>query len=217
MLAMSGAATSDTQTFRRASGLGTLAVLIVLGVGVTSGYLQWKAPDLRARVASIRSEVAVAPASPEGRLANWAVYGDPLIHNRLLQMRFSAEQPWLVTHAVGTSPAALEIYGIDLTDMPRDIVRIEGLRAIVHLPAPRLLGIGPLTGDHASFVPVYPAESSAPAATERARELGRYALEGLGHALARDIEGASLAVEIGPESSFAEITANDRDLPPAAK
>lgn len=197
----------------RARGLVALAALVVLGVGVTAGYLQWKAPDLLARREAIAREVAASPSSPEGRLATWVLFGgDPQIHNRLQQMRFSEARPWLVTHAVGSAAAGGEVvfHGIDLAAMPKELVRQEGLALHLALPAPRELGRGPLEGEHASFVPVYASAELAPDATgaiARARDLVAYALGGLEKALGRDVPGATLEVEIGPAAGWAEIAA----------
>lgn len=199
----------------RVNGLVALLVLVVLGVGVTAGYLQWKAPELNRIVAGRKGEVKAAEKrSPEERLAKWIEMGNPLIHNRLLWMRFSAEQPWLVTHAVGVASAGdLSIYGIDLTDMPRSLVAIDGLGARLELPRPRLLGRGPLAGGNAAFVPVFAEASAAPDPSRRGRELVEWALEGLSNALGRDIPGAELSIEVGPAASWGEIAAARDGIP----
>jgi hypothetical protein len=114
-------------------------------------------------------------------------------------MRFSATQPWLVTHAVGEVPGSVEIYGIDLTNLPISVARIEGLTVHVVLPRPGRLGVGPLTGDNAAAVPVFPRVDLAPDPIERARYLVHFALDELANALERDIPGAKLAIDIGPE------------------
>ena len=195
----------------RARGLVTLSALVLLGVGVTAGYLQWRAPDLLARREAIAREVAASPSSPEGRLATWVLFGgDPQIHNRLQQMRFSEARPWLVTHAVGApADAAPEVvfHGIDLASMPKELVRQDGLVLHLVLPAPRELGRGPLAGEHAPFVPVFARAELAPDATARARELVAWALGGLEKALGRDVPGATLVIEIGPATTWAEIVA----------
>lgn len=185
-------------------GLWVLAALVVLGVGVTAGYLQWKAPELSAIVAERRGAVAAAPHAPEQRLAKWLVFGDAFVHERLQQMRFSAEHPWLVAFAVGDERDA-SFTGIDLGAMPKSLTRIDGLTVYVALPAPVELGRAPLVGDRAPFVPLYPDSSRAPdAAGARARvqELVEWALKDIARALSRDIDGARLLVEVGPSTSF---------------
>ncbi len=171
----------------------------MLGVGVTAGYLQWKAPDLAEIVASRRGAIAAAPTSPEGRLHAWLDYGNAFMHNRLSQMRLSAEQPWLVTHAIG-GDGALEIHGIDLTHMPTRLAEPDGLTVHVRVPAPKHLGTGALTGEHAPFVPVYARGADAPDPVARTKELVSWALAGVEKALERDIPGASLTVEVDPRT-----------------
>jgi hypothetical protein len=192
----------------RARGLLVMAVLVLLGVGVTAGYLAWKAPEVGKIISDRKRAVAEAPRTPEGRLGNWLVFGAPQIHHRLEIMRFSAEQPWLVTHAVrlpGDDPERLEIHGIDLSRMPRDVARVDGTVVRVKLPLPTLLGTGPLKGINASAVPVVAEASAAPDPIARTEYLVRFALDGLAQALGRDIPGATLSIEIGPEASFEAI------------
>lgn len=256
----------------RASGLGTLAVLVLLGVGVTAGYMQWKAPEVHAIVEGRKGEVAAVPNMPEARLVHWLKYSNALIHRRLQEMRFSADKPWLVAFAVaesgsaargaaeassaakasasedassrspqsgsprssgsssasGSSASSLsaspgatgpEIYGIDLGDMPREPGRIEGLTIVVRLPRAQSLGRGQLTGDHAAFVPIVSDSQALPNADQRTRELAVWALQSLGEALERDIPGAHLSIEIGPEKTWGEVVkalSKDAREPPAA-
>lgn len=190
-----------------------MAGLVVLGVGVTAGYLAWKAPEVGAIIAGRKRAIAEAPKTTEGRLVNWLVFGAPQIHHRLEIMRFSAEEPWLVTHAVrvaGDDPEDLRIHGIDLSKMPRDVAKIEGTLVRVKLPAPVLLGRGALHGINAAAVPVAATDAAAPDPIARAKYLVHFALDDLGKALERDIAGAKLSIEIGPESSFEEIAGQDR-------
>jgi hypothetical protein len=202
----------------RASGLFVLAMLVLLGVGVTAGYLQWKAPEVHSIVEARRSEVAAAPSSTEGRLVHWSMYANALIHNRLQEMRFSAREPWLVAYAVSadssernlargaaSDTSAVEMYGVDLADLSRDPAWIDGSRVVVRLPRARDLGRAELVGDNAPFVPVIPDARPLPDANQRAKELATWALQGLAQALERDIPKAHLEVEIGPETSWAEI------------
>lgn len=197
----------------RARGLLVMAGLVVLGVGVTAGYLAWKAPEVGAIIAGRRRAIAEAPRTPEGRLANWLVFGAPQVHHRLEIMRFSAEQPWLVTHAIrvaGDDPDRVEFHGIDLSSLPRDVARIDGRIVRVKLPRPTLLGTGRLQGINAAAVPVAASESAVPDPIARAQYLVHFALDDLGKALERDIQGASLSIEIGPESSFEAIAGSTR-------
>lgn len=199
----------------RARGLFVLAALVILGVGVTAGYLQWKAPELSAIVAERRGAVAAAPRGPLERLEKWLVFGDAFVHERLVQMRYSSEHPWLVAFAVGEEREA-RFTGIDIGAMPRALTRIEGLDVYVTLPAPVELGRAPLTGDRAPFVPLYPDSARAPDAAGarlRVQELVEWALKDIARALARDIEGARLVVEVGPHTEFPP----DRDREPAGE
>ena len=196
----------------RASGLIALAGIVVAGL-VAPGYYHWKAPEIRARRLSTEAAVAGAPTSPAGRIADWTRFGgDPQIHNRLQAMRFSAEQPWLVTHAIGAPSDAgrdeVEFHGIDLGDMPRELIAVDGLEVRLALPEPRALGRGPLRGDHAGFVPVYAAGAAVPDPRARAREILAWALEDLGRALERDVPGARFTIEIGPHASWSAIRAS---------
>lgn len=193
----------------RARGLLVLAALVGVGLCVSVGYFFWsltsKASEARRIIDARKREIAEAPKTTEGRLEHWLVFGAPQIHHRLETMRFSAAQPWLVTHAVHADsgePGAVEIYGIDLSNLPLSISRVEGSTVHVELPLPRRLGAGPLTGDNAAAIPVFPRADLAPDPVERAKFLVRFALEGLSGALERDIPGAKLAIDIGPEASF---------------
>jgi len=210
---------------RRVNGLAVLAALIVSGVGVTAGYLQWKAPEVHAIVDARRNEVAAAPTTPAGRLVHWLMYGNALIHNRLQEMRFSADRPWLVAYAVrgaGTErarPASspdVEMYGVDLRHLPREQASIDGMNVVVRLPRACDLGRSELTGDNAPFVPVIAASEKLPDADQRARELAAWALKDLAQALERDISGAHLAIEVGPEASFDEITRSRANAAPVS-
>jgi len=199
----------------RPSGLVVLFLLVASGVGVTAGYLQWKAPEVGEIIAGRKRDLAAAPKTPEGRLEKWLDFGAPQMHHCLTMMRFSAEQPWLVTHAVGKDPASLAIYGIDLETMPKDFAWIDGATVHVRLPRPGRLSIGPLTGQNAMSVPVAATDESAPDAIERVRYLTGFALDKLSQALERDIPGAKLSIEIGPEATWTEIAADrgSRDPP----
>jgi len=177
--------------------------LVLLGVGVSGGLFHWL---WRTRVQGIvsdrRREIEAAPRTPEGRLSRWLEFGNAQIHHRLTLLRFSPERPWLVTGAVGSDPADLEIHGIDLAQLPRDLGRIEGLSVRLRLPEPGLLGRGALTGANAGRVPVVAAAAAAPDREARALELVRFALGDLTRALERDIPGARLVIEVGPGAGW---------------
>ena len=200
---------------RRFRGLVVLAALVAVGLAVSAGYFIWSLSSESSETWRIvqerKREIAAAPKTPEGRLANWLVISAPQIHHRLQLMRFSAEQPWLVTHAVRTDPEDndhLAIHGIDFTDLPLTLGRIEGSTVRVRLPLPKELAVGALRGDNAVSVPIAARDDLAPDAILRASFLVHFALDPLAHALERDIPGATLAIEIGPETSWAEIAAD---------
>jgi hypothetical protein len=195
----------------RANGLLVLSAIVAVGLSVSVGYFFWsltsKASEARRIIDARKREIAEAPKTTEGRVAHWLEFGGPQIHQGLLNLRFSSERPWLVTHAIrveGGEPGAVEIYGIDLTNLPLSVARVEGTTVRIELPLPRRLGTGPLTGDNAAAVPIFPREDLAPDPVERAKFLVRFALGGLPEALERDIPGAKLAIDIGPGSSFGE-------------
>ncbi|HEV8114427.1 MAG TPA: hypothetical protein VGR31_16770 [Planctomycetota bacterium] len=200
---------------RRFRGLVVMAALVAVGLAVSAGYFIWSltsdASEARRIVQERKREIAATPKTPEGRLAKWLEFGAPQIHHRLQMMRFSAEEPWLVTHAVRMDPedpGRLSIHGIDFADLPVAIAQIEGSKVVVHLPRPKELGVGPLRGDNAAFVPIAPRDDLAPDPEQRATFLVQFALKDLFQALARDIPGAELAIRIGPEWSWAEIAAH---------
>jgi hypothetical protein len=192
----------------RPRGLVALAVLVATGVGVTAGYLQWKAPDLLARRAATRREVASASATFETRLATWVRFGDPQVHNRIQMMRLSERQPVLVTHAIGVQGGEVELFGVDLSDLPRALLAIDGSTLRLRVPAPRSLGRGRLAGEQTDYIPVFADRSLAPDPKARLEELLGWALKELSGALERDLPGARLVIEVGPETDWAAIASN---------
>jgi hypothetical protein len=206
MRGMDGSASSP----RRFSGLLVIGALVAVGLAVSAGYFIWSLTSHTSEAWRIvqerKREIAATPKTPEGRLAKWLEFGAPQIHHRLQGMRFSAEQPWLVTHAVRRDPEdpeRLAIYGIDFADLPLTLAHVEGSTVVVHLPRPKELGLGPLRGDNAVSVPIAARDDLAPDPEQRARFLVHFALDGLAQALERDIPGAKLSIEIGPETSWA--------------
>jgi hypothetical protein len=186
----------------RAGGVLVMGALVGVGVLIAAGYWGWQA------LAKTKTVASAAEHTPEGRLRTWLTFGAPQIHHRLEIMRFSAEEPWLVTHAVrvaGDDPERVEIHGIDFSALPRDVARIDGTTVRVHIPRPAPLATGPLRGTNAGLVPIAADAASAPDPIARAEYLVHFALDDLAKALERDIPGAKLSIEIGPEASWSEI------------
>lgn len=182
------------EPIRRASGIGVLAAIVVVGLAVPTYYL-WAVPRLKQEADRLRVE---APDEPAERLGVWFHFGQPQIHTALVRARFSADRPWYVSHVVqGREDEAPVIYGIDFTDLPVDVVQHEGLEVRVVLPAPTLLARDVLVGDKAFGVPVYAQAAAVPDGRVIAKErLERYFAD-MAAALGKDIPGARLVVEIG--------------------
>jgi len=178
----------------RASGLLVLSLIVV--AGLLSGVVYYRYARSR-QAATLAAEMAAVPSSPEERLTLWLRYSAPQIHHRLTQVaRFSPEKPWLVTHAVARADGPPELWGIDCEALSRDIVRQEGLVAVVALPHPRALGRAELEAGQGERVPLFAPEVALDA-DQRLVELALYLLEGLPRALERDIPGAHLEVRPG--------------------
>ena len=184
----------------RVNGIALLAVLVVAGMGITGVYYHFKAPRL---LAQMRREQSEMPASAEGRVGRWLDFGKALIDQRLVQLRLSARQPWLVSYTVasGAGDAEQEIWGVDMSGHSVDWTTHEGINVVVTLPEAKLLGHGELGGDMARNVPHYAAGAERPDASARARYIVEWALERLAAPLAKDIEGARLIVRVGPSST----------------
>jgi len=178
---------------RRVSGILLITALIVLGLWAAAVYA-WRAPRL---IGEMNAERAALPASSEGRLDRWLEFGSGLIHQRLVQVRHSAKQPWLVSYLLASPEAEPEIWGVDLSDLHPSATRREGLAVVVSLPPARLLGRGELSGDKALHVPRYSPGSDRPHPDRRAEEVAAWALRPLAEALAKDIPGAELRVQVG--------------------
>jgi hypothetical protein len=178
---------------RRVSGILLIVTLILLGLWAAAVYA-WRAPKL---IGEMKAERAALPASSEGRLDRWLEFGSGLIHQRLVQVRHSAQQPWLVSYVLTSPGAEDEIWGVDLSDLDPSDSRREGLAVIVSLPAARLLGRGELSGDKALHVPRYAPGAERPHPDRRAEEVAAWALRPLAEALAKDIPGAELRVQVG--------------------
>jgi len=172
-----------------------LIVLIALGMGIPA-YLIWAVPRLEANRDRI---LATAPTEPEGQVEVWLQeVGRPQIHNAMIMARFSSAWPWYVSHVVGAAgDDAPEVWGIDFTELEPGITTREGTSIVVTLAAPKLLTRSALTGDKALGVPVFASDQRPADARALAQErLSRY-LGDLGGALADDIRGARLVVDVG--------------------
>lgn len=189
---MSSAPSSPARE-RRVSGILLICALIALGLWAAAVYA-WKAPRL---VGRMKAERAALPASSEGRVDRWLEFGSGLIHQRLVQVRHSAREPWLVSYVVDHEAAQDEIWGVDLADLEPSASRREGLCVVVALPAARLLGRGELGGDKALHVPRYAPGAERPDPDRRAEEVAAWALRPLARALEKDIPGAELRVRVG--------------------
>jgi hypothetical protein len=183
---------------RRVNGLLVLLVLVAVGMGVTSVVFKWMSPQLRERMQRARAD---APKSGEPRVAHWLEFGRGFVHQRLVQLHFSPDEPWLVTHTVGADRDAgeVEVWGVDLTDLPVEATAQDGMSVVVNLPEPRVLARGPFgeqrkRNDKARNVPHFASAEVAPDPRERARTVVLWALDRLVTALVRDIDGASLEV-----------------------
>lgn len=176
-----------------------MGLLVASGFGIGALYYSYKEPRVRAQ---IQRELDAAPTTEEGRLDHWILFGAAQVHHRLsVVARISEDQPWLVTHAVtpdGDGPP--EVYGIDVSDLPRDLVQREGMAAVLSLPAPTLLGRAELQGDNARHVPRYASGTEVPDPVARLEDLVDWFLKDLAKALKGDIETASLTARIAGRS-----------------
>lgn len=184
--------------FRRGPGLWVLAALVTAGMGLPA-FLQWKVPQLEAERDRILRE---APTEPEGKLARWFDFGQPQLHHALRTARFSAAQPWYVSHVVDVDEGEPEVWGIDLSflDDPEldhdSVFRLEGLTVRIVLEAPRLLARTELAGTRTQGVPRFAAGQELDAADLTRRRLETY-FESFSAALARDVPGSRLVVQVG--------------------
>ncbi len=181
--------------FRRVRGLPVLFGLILIGMGVPA-YLMWMVPRLETRRDAI---LAAAPSEPEGRLARWFEYGQPRIYEALIASRFSAQQPWLVTHAVLPTGAEQlpQVFGIDFRDLEPSAIRLDGLAVRIVLPAPTSMGRQQLGGDSALGVPKYAPGVEVPDPRWLAKARLELVLKRVIEGLTGDIPGARISVEIG--------------------
>lgn len=177
----------------RPDGLALLLGLIVLGMGIPA-YFRWKVLALDEERERILEE---APSEPEARLRLWFRDLQPRILETLRRSRFSARQPWIVSHVVGpTGPTAPpEIWGVGVDVIGPGSIVLDGLEVRVELPAPGVLDRDVLVGDNALGVPVLaPPGPADPGALLRARVEG--VLTPLIESLPRDIPGTRLRVRV---------------------
>lgn len=182
----------------RLNGFVVLVAAVVVGLLSGAGYFFYKSPRLRAET---ERKLAEAPSTPEGRLAFGAAYLLPQIHNRLLSVRVSRQQPWIPTHTIQVAgdDGPPEVWGIDVDALGTDVAYVDGLELVIRLPAPSLLARTVLVGDKARSVPTYAAGVEVADPTERLHELIDFFFHRMADQLARDVEGARLVVEIGGE------------------
>ena len=184
---------ADARGPRRVSGLGILATIVALGVLSGAGFYRFTRGRQDAELAA---DLERGPRTLEESLALWLRLVGPQIHHRLCVVgRLSEERPWLVTHAVARAGAESELWGIDCAELPRELARLEGVRVVVELPAPRALGLERLQDETRNRVPVFAVSAGLDPAA-RLRELALYLLEGIPAALARDVAGAELEIRV---------------------
>jgi hypothetical protein len=185
------------QATRGVNGLLVLGAIVGVGLVTGAGFYRYKRAEMNAELAA---ELAAAPRTPEERLALWLRLSGPQIHHRLAVVgRFAPDKPWLVTHARARADGASELFGLDCAALPKELARVEGLRVVVELPAPRALGRATLSEAEARHVPLV-APDVAFDARARTAELALFLLEGIPRALARDIPGAELEIRVAPEA-----------------
>jgi hypothetical protein len=187
----------------RIPGWALLVVLVASGMGITSVYYHWKAPGI---IAQARRARANLPQDSQARLAVWLQYGRPAVIEGLNALRLSARQPWLATYVIETanpsSPESPpEIWGVDLAGLGPQAIHLDGLRVIVELGQPKLLGRGTVAGDKGLHVPVVPFGQARPDSAARARAVAEHALRRLAASLPRDVAGASLEVRVAGRGS----------------
>jgi hypothetical protein len=184
---------APTSATVRVNGLFLLVCIVVVGLLAGAGFYRLKRGESDARVAA---ELAAAPTTPAERVVLWLRLAGPQIHHRLAVVgRFSAEMPWLVTHAIASGVEPPEIWGIDCSTLPLDLAHVEGLTVIVTLPVPRRLGNAALAAELLERVPLF-APEARPDGRARLVELALHLLEGMPRALERDVPGAALEIRV---------------------
>lgn len=185
---------TPTSGFPRASGLQVLAVIVVAGMGIPALF-KLKAFNLeRARDELIDN----SPTTGEGRLKLWFMQVHPRVVEGIQASRFSAAQPWLVSHVVTAARAddLPEVWGVDLSEIPAEWIRLDGLVVHVDLPAPKLLARAMLVGDHVAGVQIFPSGTVNDGRELTKRRL-EFVLAKMIEALPQDIEGAHYVITVG--------------------
>ena len=185
---------TSTPGFTRVSGLRVLAVIVVAGMGIPALF-KLKAFSLQRD----RDElISNSPTTGEGRLKLWFMQVHPRVVEGIRASRFSAAQPWLVSHVVkpaseGQQP---EVWGVDLSEIDPEWISLDGLAVNVNLPAPTLLARTVLVGDNIAGVQIFPAGTVNDGIELTERRL-KFVLAKMIEALPRDIEGAHYNVTAG--------------------
>jgi hypothetical protein len=179
----------------RVNGLVFVIGLVVLGLGAGVLLYRWRASQV---ATMIERDLSSLPQDPEARLQRWLDdYGRVIVRQALVQLRYEAERPWILSHTRSTvrNSAEQEVWGIDLDEPPEGLARREGLAIVLELPAAHVLMTGAIGGDKALNVPHF--EPSAPPfdADARVRSIVEWSLAKVGRSLGRDVPGASLRVE----------------------
>ena len=189
----------------RMNGILLVLLLVLGGMGIGAFYYRWKAPDLIRELRAMRDSV---PKAGEPRLEKWMEFGAPMIHGRLTKLRLSNQQRWLVTHVVESEQEGRpgEVWGVDFSDLPVEVVRREGMQVVIDLPAAAALAEARLVGEHASRVPRYARNAEIPNPNRRVEEMIFYALRHPDDFIARverEIDGASIVVRCGASGEAA--------------
>ncbi len=175
-----------------------LGALVVLGIGIPAAYFQWRAPSA---LAELQRERAAIGTDPESRLDAWTERLGPEIQRRMLELRFSSAEPWLVTHVVDRPNRAHEVWGIDFRSPSPVVLRREGRVLVVQLASPSRLASAELSGPRAESVAHVANSSSGFDGSRRAAELAEWALHSDGDligALEKDVPGATIAIRCDP-------------------
>lgn len=178
----------------RVNGLVFVIALVALGLGAGVLLYRWRAGQV---AITIERDLATLPQDPQARLQRWLDdYGTVIVRQALVQLRYEAEKPWILSHTSGAerNDAAQEVWGIDLRDWKDAQVRRERLAIVVELPVARVLGHGPIGGDKVRNVPHFSADAPPFDADARVRGIVEWALAKVGRSLGRDVPGATLVV-----------------------
>jgi len=178
----------------RVNGLVFVVALVALGLGAGVLLYRWRAAGV---AHTIERDLATLPQDPEGRLQRWVDdYGAVIVRQALVQLRYEAERPWILSHTSGAqrNDSGQEIWGIDLREWSEASVRREQLVIVVELPRARVLERGPVTGDKVRNVPHLSADAPPFDADVRVRDIVEWSLAKVGRSLGRDVPGATLVV-----------------------